>query len=382
MQRTNYRLMRIVTAWAIVLACASAGPAAAPKTQPKADKPAAKADKPKSPETRPAPRGSRSSTPRRSYRRRTRAPQPYSKNHLSTRSAFKPIAARANKSTVGVYCGGKQVALGAVVDAAGYVLTKASEVISTPQCRLRDGRKVSATIVAKDDRNDVVLLKVGAKGLTPIQWAGNDNPPVGSWIVTPGLQDVPVSIGVVSVAMRKGPSSRRPNRGFLGIGFASSGSEARIAQVIPKTGAARAGLRANDVITRINDRAIKDRAAMLRVLGRTKPNQKIKLRIKRGEKDLDVSATLGQYPAGGRISRQQFLGGDLSERRTGFEKIVQHDSTLQPSQCGGPALDADGKAVGINISRAGRVQSYILPASVVRPLIAKLKAAGTAKKRK
>jgi len=118
------------------------------------------------------------------------------------------------------------------------------------------------------------------------------------------------------------------------------------------------------------------------VLRQTKPDQEITLRVRRGEKELDLSAALGKYPAGGWINPQQYAGGDLSERRTGFERIIQHDSTLQPNQCGGPALDADGKAVGINISRAGRVESYILPASLVRPLIAKLKAAGDAKPKK
>ena len=48
-----------------------------------------------------------------------------SKNHSSVKQAFRKIAASAYWSTVAVYSEGRQVALGAVVDAHGHVLTKA-----------------------------------------------------------------------------------------------------------------------------------------------------------------------------------------------------------------------------------------------------------------
>ena len=385
MQSMYHRLTSLLLAIAIVLACASAAPTAGAeaKPNPKTYKPAPKADKaappaPKADKAPPRPRTQDRRSPRRS-RWRSRTPQPYSKNHTSTRSAFSPIAARAGASTVAVFCDGKQVALGTVVDAAGYVLTKASELAAAPQCRLRDGSEVPATVVATDDGNDVALLKITAKGLRPVQWA-DDDPPVGSWVITPGLDDVPISIGVVSVARRKGPAIRRtPDRGFLGISFSRAGTDARIGQVIPQTSAAKAGLRANDLIVKIDDKPVKDRKTVLGLLGATKPKQNVTLRIKRGDKERDISATLGQWPAGGRVNPQQTMGGALSKRRTGFESIIQHDSTLKPNQCGGPALDSDGKAVGINISRAGRVESYILPASLARTLTAKLKAAGAKK---
>jgi len=355
----------------IALAVAAVAAPAAPKTAPKPPTPAPKATAPAKPAPKPQPPTRRSRIVP-GIRRRTRAPQPHSKNHSSARSAFKTVAARANASTVAIHCRGKQVALGAVVDAAGYVLTKASELTSTPQCRFRDGRTLAATVVGKDDRNDIALLKIPAKSLKPIQWTDNGTLSVGSWIVTPGLDDVPVSIGVVSVAARKGPTGRRTNRGFLGFSFGGTGIEARVGKVIPRTAAQKAGLKPGDLILKIDNKPIKDRMALLALLGKTKPGQKITVHLKRGEKEMDLPATLGAFPAGGRINPQQVVGGALSERRTGFESIIQHDSTLLPNQCGGAALDADGKAVGINISRAGRVESYILPAALAQKLIARL----------
>jgi serine protease Do len=67
------------------------------------------------------------------------------------------------------------------------------------------------------------------------------------------------------------------------------------------------------------------------------------------------------------------LGGPLSDRRTDFASALQHDSVLLPSQCGGPLVGLDGKVAGINVARAGRVESYAIPAATVGPLLAELK---------
>lgn len=373
MQSRFHQLTTLVAALVIALACGAAL-AATGATQPKPKAPEAKAEPPKVKPGAPAPKSPvRPTRPsRRPSRWRSRGPLKHSKNHVETRTAFKAVAAEANASTVAIFDGEKQVALGAVVDATGYVLTKASELPPAPLCRFHDNRASPATVVARDDRNDLALLKVPLKGLKPVRWAGGDALPVGSWIVTPGPSDVPISIGVVSVAERKGPSGRQPARGFLGISFPQTGSDARIGKVIPRSGAAQAGLKANDVITKVDNKPVTDREALLRILRWTKPDQKIKLRVERNGKVLDVPATLGPYPPAGLMSPQQTMGGAVSDRRTGFESIIQHDSTLQPHQCGGPALNADGEAVGINISRAGRVESYILPADLVQTAIARL----------
>ena len=52
-----------------------------------------------------------------------------------------------------------------------------------------------------------------------------------------------------------------------------------------------------------------------------------------------------------------------------FELVIQHDTDLQSWQCGGPLVDLSGKAVGLNIARAGRVASYALPAELVERII-------------
>ena len=50
------------------------------------------------------------------------------KNHQRVRSAFRNVVSSARRSTVRILRGDRQVALGTIVDADGYILTKASEV--------------------------------------------------------------------------------------------------------------------------------------------------------------------------------------------------------------------------------------------------------------
>jgi len=67
------------------------------------------------------------------------------------------------------------------------------------------------------------------------------------------------------------------------------------------------------------------------------------------------------------------FGSELSRRAEGFQMAIQHDTVLQSWQCGGPLLNLDGKAVGMNIARAGRVASYALPADLIEEALSNLK---------
>ena len=54
------------------------------------------------------------------------------------------------------------------------------------------------------------------------------------------------------------------------------------------------------------------------------------------------------------------------QQTIGFQRVIQHDTFLEPDECGGPVLDTGGRVIGINIARAGRVVSYLLPSTLVR----------------
>jgi serine protease Do len=294
------------------------------------------------------------------------------RNTYKVKNAFRDVVRHPLKSTVRVFSENRRVALGTIVDADGYILTKASELKGDARCQLYTGQRLDAEVVAVRDDCDLAVLKVDASGLAPVQWRESGVPPVGSWVAAPGLETIPVSIGIVSVEPRK-IQRRLPAMGII-IEEADAGP--RIHRVIPDSGAAEAGLKASDVITHLNGKAIKTRDGLIASIQEFRPGDRVKIRVQRGEKDMTIDVLLGertQLTLGSRDQFQNSLGGRLSDRRADFPLALQHDTVLQPNQCGGPLVDLDGKAVGINIARASRVSSYAIPASTILPILDELK---------
>ena len=229
---------------------------------------------------------------------------------------------------------------------------------------------MEAKIIGVSEDDDLALLKVKADQLPVIGWSEADPPPVGSWLATPGLETVPLSIGVVSVALRV-VERRMP---ALGVVIEEGDQGPVVREVLPRSGAAKAGLKSNDVITQLDDKKIVTRNSLVQAIRGHRPGDTVRLKLLRGGKTLTVDVELLDLTelANGETF-QEDIGGRLSKRRTGFPLALQHDTVLQPNQCGGPLVDLDGKVVGINIARASRVASYALPAAVVKPVVEKLK---------
>jgi len=293
------------------------------------------------------------------------------RNAYKVKNAFRDVVHASIRSTVRVHSDNRRVALGAIVDSDGYVLTKASELKQDVEVQLFEGRRLKAEVVGSSEECDLALLKIDAKDLPTIEWGDSDPPPVGSWLATPGLETIPISIGVVSVTPRKIEKSIP----VLGIILADSEKGPRIDRVVPESNAAKAGMQRNDVITHLDGDEVKSRDTLIQSIRKRRPGDKVRLKVLRGKRELTIDAELGELAqlTHGREYFQFGLGGQLSKRRAGFPLALQHDTILQPNQCGGPLVDLDGKAVGINIARASRVESYALPASVVKPLIDELK---------
>jgi len=294
------------------------------------------------------------------------------KNGSAVRKAFRSVVAATNKATVSILSGGKQVALGAVVEPEGYIITKASELDGLVTCLFRDGRKLNGQIVgiAKDD--DLALVKVDADDaeFETVEWRTGDDPRVGNWLATPGTEDVPVSVGVVSVKRRRIPSPRP----LLGVSVEDHQHGAKIVQVSKGSGAEKAGLKAGDVITWIAGKAVKNRQILSQQIRQFRPGDMLELKVRRNNNVMRLKATLGSSQnVSSRGAIQNRMGGKLSNRRAGFPDVLQHDSYLKPEHCGGPVVDLNGRVVGINIARAGRTESYAVPANRVLALLPDLR---------
>lgn len=292
------------------------------------------------------------------------------KANPALRKAFAEVSEQANKATVRVKSGEKNASLGVVVDAQGFILTKASELKGALKCELHDGTEVAAKLVGVHTDTDLAMLRVEADELHPIAW-GDGKVEVGQWGISPAPSGAPVGIGIVSV----GPRKIRHQRGVLGIGVTGDTAGPKISRVFPNSGAQKAGLKDGDIILKVNDKATKTQLDLTGMLSKMRPGDIVRLQIKRGDSEQSIKATLG-FPFANPLNRrnlQNRMGGALSTRRAGFESVIQHDTVLRPDECGGPIIDLDGNAFGINIARAGRIESYALPVAIIQPLLADLK---------
>src|SRR5439155_23814 len=146
----------------------------------------------------------------------------------------------------------------------------------------------------------------------------------------------PVAIGVISVASRdlklgdQPPKNLAKDGGWLGIGLEDADGGAKINQVMAKSPAEKAGLKVNDVVSHVNEKKVLGTESMINMLQKYKPGDEIKVKLKRGDKEMELSAKLDKRPANMLGNPQEFMGSALSNRRGGFPRILQHDTIIKP----------------------------------------------------
>lgn len=293
--------------------------------------------------------------------------------------AFRAVVERPSASAARVLCDGRAVALGAVVSADGWIITKASVLTGKVKCKLKDGRELAAKIIGVHEPYDLALLKIDATELTPVAWCPSAEATVGRWVASVGPTGEPVAIGVVSVATRKykpgdqPPKNTNNRSGYLGVGLAEGEGGAKIIGVMKGSPADRAGLKVEDVVIEADGKKVLDNESLVNRIQRHRPGDVVTMKVRRGKMNLELKAKLGRLPRAMLGNPQERMGNALSNRRGGFPTILQHDTVLKPAECGGPLVDLDGKVVGINIARAGRTESYAVPAEAVMTLLGDLK---------
>jgi serine protease Do len=290
------------------------------------------------------------------------------------RKVFAPAVSDAHTSTVEMWCRGKQVALGTVIDDEGHILSKASELQSEVHCRFPDGDEVRAKLLAIDRKYDLALLHVDRDELTPAVWAEEDLREIGRWVITAGIDETPLAVGVSSV--ERISIARPGGTGELGVHFYDSEKRPTISYVSPFSAAARCGLQVGDVILQMADRVVESTESWNHSMRRYHPGDTFFLRVLRDNKEyLNFQVTLDadfKKRIGDRQSMQNRMGAKLSTRRADFKNVFQHDTVLSSNQCGGPLVNLKGEIIGMNIARGGRTESYAIPVSILKQRIEEL----------
>ena len=330
----------------------------------------------------------------------------------------------------------RQVALGTVITSDGYVLTKGSEVLgySMVTVKVKNGSvqvDMDAKIVGYNEELDLAMLKIDARDLTPVKFADTRPPAtqpavqappqpatqpstqpvsrgrgginrdnggpiptvariapspdgavrvdVGEWVATteaggsyePELY--PKVIGVISTPRRR----IERIQGYLGISWLANTYDdtgARVMRVIPGSNAERAGLKNEDIVVSINGVATPTEAKMREVLSSRSRGDLMTLNVVRDGRPLTIRAQLGGDPDPGLEEVEMMvLAGQVNRRSGNFPSVYQHDTVLPPDFCGGPLVDLEGRVIGVNIARAGRTESYAIPADLIKPIIEPLK---------
>ncbi|QDT43546.1 putative periplasmic serine endoprotease DegP-like precursor [Gimesia alba] len=288
------------------------------------------------------------------------------------RKAFRSVVSTPRSWTVRIRSNGKEACLGAIVGSDGWILTKASQLDGAVTCELSTSERYEAEIVGVDGKLDLALLKIKAKNLSTVKWQSATDPKVGQWLVTPGLSMSPVSVGVLSVPRR----AIKPAPGVLGVRIDDAEGGARVKQVMRESGAEEAGLQPGDVILNVAGENIKSASALSSFVQKYLPGDRLLVKILRENEELTAVVVLTdpQMLIYDRLREmQKKMGGALSRRKTGFTEVLQHDTVLRPEDCGGVIVDLKGRAIGLNIARAGRTKSFAIPANHVIPMIKKLK---------
>ncbi len=300
----------------------------------------------------------------------------YGKSSPSLLRDVAPLAATFARSTVVVLCDSKPVALGTVVRKNGYILTKASELHGKLACKL-GARELPATLVKSNSDYDLALLKVDAADLAPIVWPEGEPPVPGTLLITPAAEKGVVGLGVVSVAARPIPDAPKillRNRAIVGVVLDQTAKVARVKEVSANLPAAKAGLKAGDVILSVDGQKTAVSNDVNQALSKYKPGDKATFEIARDGKsqklqiNLVSSDQMAQKTNGETLTHLSEAGGTISKRRSNFANALTHDTVLQAADCGGPVVDLDGHVLGLNIARADRTASYAIPTATLRKL--------------
>jgi len=282
----------------------------------------------------------------------------------------RPLAEAIGQSIVQVVSDGTPVALGVIVAEDGYLLTKRSELSGDPiRVRMPDSRLLPARVAAVRRQSDLALIQIEGAGesLRPIRFAEEDEAAIGSFLVSVGRGGTPIGLGVVSVPVRS-----VEHNGRLGIMLVDDQGQVTVRGVWPDSGAATAGVKQGDRIIAIDGRKEANHNTAIQTLRGLFPGESVRLTINREGETLNLVAKIQDFGVMQESANDSKVNGPRSVRLSGFDRVLQHDTVLNPDECGGPVIDSSGRVIGLNIARAGRVVSYALPSSLVLPELASL----------
>jgi len=328
---------------------------------------------------------------------------------------------------------------GFIISSDGYIITNHHVIAEADEITVRfnDRKEMIAKVIGSDERTDIALLKVDAKGLPIVALGLTSKLKVGEWVLAIGSPfgfEATVTQGIVSakertlpddtyvpfiqsdVAINPGNSggplfnlagevvginsqiySRsggfmglsfsipievamntvdqlkrqgRVVRGYLGVNVQEVTSElsesfgmdkpkgALVAEVFPDTPAAKAGIKAGDIVLSVNGREVNKSASLPPVIGMTPVGQPVDIKLLRQGRLLNVNVVIDALPEDQKSAK--------SSKRSSGNKEVPVGKLVEGAQLM-PLDDASKQKLGIDFGlRVGTVDEGSFAQSGVR----------------
>jgi S1-C subfamily serine protease len=112
--------------------------------------------------------------------------------------------------------------------------------------------------------------------------------------------DITVTLGTRPADLKTGehaPPAAEKVPGFLGLKLSGEDGTVIVNEVFADSPAAKAGVKADDVLLKINQADAKEPEDVVKQMSGLKAGDKVALRIKRGDKEIDVTVTAAKRPA-------------------------------------------------------------------------------------
>lgn len=305
---------------------------------------------------------------------------PYRMTGEAVMAAFESQREVLQKSSVSIIDGRNEAIYGVVVSEDGCLLTKASEFrkLAKPELVIDRARYREFEVLGEDLQWDLIMIKVPAEGLVPVQFADED-PQIGTWVVVNGSTTRFARRALAGIVSAK--SREIPVEGGAGIGVVLN-QEAKVPtveEVKEGSGAAAAGMLKGDVITAIDGKPVKSLTDIAKVLKDGKAGSTVPVEVNRDGRKVVLEVRLASkaemFREEGMMSRNDMMSGEVSRRRSGFPRVIQHSVLGNSKSMGGPVIDLDGRCVGMNIARANRAETFAIPAKELKQVVAKMLAA-------
>lgn len=291
-------------------------------------------------------------------------PHPLRKRFVAPRKAVA-------QSVVEILVDSKPVSIGTIVNADGWILTKASVLDGKASCRLPDQSVVVAEKRAESQAHDLALLKIDAGDLTAAAFSDKEPPTMTQLLCAVGPRQM-LKPGIVSVETRAIPPEPR----WKGGATEDTPDGVKLTRSIDLH-LSGTKLQSDDIIVSINGHSTPDVATLTQVL-ETKlagycTGDLVSVVLRRKGEAMNVLTTLP--PTTG--ANYWIMDSRDTPRRSGFAAVFDTDIELPQREVGCPVIDVEGRIRGIAIASLGRVETRrgptsVLPSHIVKRVIQQL----------